>query len=95
MDMVGEGLSILGGTGDLVSFGKLLHESWQEKRSFSDHVANGDIDSIYDQALGAGAVGGKIFGAGGGGFLLLFVAPEDQERRARTAQWPDPRPLQI
>jgi D-glycero-alpha-D-manno-heptose-7-phosphate kinase len=80
MDMVGEGLSILGGNGDLVSFGKLLHESWQEKRSFSNQIANREVDEIYDQALGAGAIGGKLLGAGGGGFLLLLVPPENQER---------------
>lgn len=80
MDLVAEGLSILSGNSDLASFGKLLHESWLEKRSFSDSIANGEIDSLYDQALGAGALGGKLLGAGGGGFLLLFVPPDHQPR---------------
>lgn len=80
MDLVAEGLSILGGSGELTSFGKLLHETWQEKRSFSDQVANRAVDDLYDQALGAGAIGGKLLGAGGGGFLLLFVPPDAQGR---------------
>lgn len=73
--MVPEGLRILRGTGDLSDFGRLLHESWMLKRSLSSRVSTPEIDAMYAAARGAGALGGKIAGAGGGGFLLLFVPP--------------------
>ncbi len=57
-----------------------MHEAWQEKRSFSGTVGNRAVDDLYDQAVSAGAIGGKLLGAGGGGFLLLFVPPENQPR---------------
>lgn len=60
------------------SFGKLLDASWQYKRSLSDRVSTPEIDQIYANAMEAGAVGGKILGAGGGGFLLLFAKPDKQ-----------------
>ena len=65
--------------GDLIGFGELLHESWKLKRSLSPKIATPTADLIYAQALAAGAVGGKITGAGGGGFFLLFVPPEKQK----------------
>jgi D-glycero-alpha-D-manno-heptose-7-phosphate kinase len=57
-------------------FGKLLHESWRIKRGLSSMVTNNQIDSIYEAAMEAGAIGGKILGAGGGGFMLVFAKPE-------------------
>jgi D-glycero-alpha-D-manno-heptose-7-phosphate kinase len=59
-------------------FGRLLHDSWQLKRSLSPQVSTPHIDELYAEARQAGALGGKILGAGGGGFLLLFARPEDQ-----------------
>lgn len=59
-------------------FGKLLSESWKLKRSLSPNVSNAFIDSLYDKAIAAGAIGGKLLGAGGGGFLLFVVPPERQ-----------------
>ncbi len=59
-------------------FGRLLHDSWLCKRSLAKSVSTPEIDCAYDAALAAGAIGGKILGAGGGGFLLLFAAPERQ-----------------
>ncbi|MDK9701613.1 MAG: hypothetical protein OEL20_00640 [Sulfuritalea sp.] len=80
-EMVDEGLNILQDQRvSIDAFGKLLDESWKHKRNLSDRVSTPEIDSIYDQALNAGAIGGKILGAGGGGFLLLFVKPELQAR---------------
>lgn len=73
--MVPEGLRILRGTGPLDDFGRLLHESWMLKRSLSSRVSTPEIDAMYTAARAAGALGGKIAGAGGGGFLLLFVPP--------------------
>ncbi|MFO0843030.1 MAG: hypothetical protein U0797_11645 [Gemmataceae bacterium] len=60
-------------------FGELLHEAWQAKRSLSPQVSNGEVDDLYDRARQAGALGGKLTGAGGGGFLLLFVEPGRQD----------------
>ena len=57
-------------------FGRLLDETWRLKRSLSSKVSNGNIDEIYQQGLSAGALGGKILGAGGGGFILFYVRPE-------------------
>lgn len=76
--LVEEGLSVLTSQRDLREFGELLHEGWELKRSLSDSVSNQHIDAIYETARKAGALGGKITGAGGGGFLLLFVPPENQ-----------------
>jgi D-glycero-alpha-D-manno-heptose-7-phosphate kinase len=78
--MVDEALHILGRGSDLSAFGKLLHEGWRAKRSLSDKVSNPTVDAIYDAARSAGAMGGKLIGAGGGGFMMLFVRPADQPR---------------
>jgi D-glycero-alpha-D-manno-heptose-7-phosphate kinase len=78
-DMVDEGMSVLSGGGDLIAFGRLLHEAWQTKRSLSPTVSNDYVDELYDTAMGSGAVGGKLTGAGGGGFLLLFVPLSRQQ----------------
>jgi D-glycero-alpha-D-manno-heptose-7-phosphate kinase len=59
-------------------FGRLLHQGWIYKRRLSERVTNPELDHIYSEALRAGAIGGKILGAGGGGFFLLFVKPERQ-----------------
>src|SRR6185437_13914878 len=78
--MVGEALSILGSTtAPLEDIGKLMHESWTFKRSLAEGVSNPVIDGIYDAAIAAGASGGKILGAGGGGFILFFAKPELQD----------------
>jgi D-glycero-alpha-D-manno-heptose-7-phosphate kinase len=63
---------------DIIEFGRLLGQAWTFKRRLSDQVSNPTIDSLYETAMRAGAVGGKLLGAGGGGFLLLFVRPEDR-----------------
>jgi D-glycero-alpha-D-manno-heptose-7-phosphate kinase len=83
-DLVDEGVGILNSTKDIGLFGELLHESWQLKRSLSAQVSNDAVESLYARAQAAGAVGGKLLGAGGGGFLLLFVSPEDQARVRQT-----------
>lgn len=78
-EMVDEAVSILNGNGsDITDFGRLLHESWMIKRSLTDKITNMSIDKIYETAIKAGALGGKLLGAGGGGFILFFVEPEDQ-----------------
>ena len=77
-EMVNEGLSILHRPSDsIIDLGKLLHESWKLKRSLSKKVSTPKIDEIYETGIKAGAIGGKILGAGGGGFILFFAAPEN------------------
>ena len=73
-------LDILNGHHHLNEFGKLLHESWQVKRQLSDKISTRHIDLIYETAKRAGAVGGKLLGAGGGGFILLFASPDRQKK---------------
>ena len=63
----------------LNDFGKLLHESWQEKKSLSSYISNSSIDDIYNTAIKKGALGGKLLGAGGGGFLLLYFPKSKQK----------------
>ncbi len=75
--MVDEAIAILHDVSEPIeSFGKLLDASWQHKRSLSDRVTTPEIDAIYQVAMDAGAIGGKILGAGGGGFLLIFAKPD-------------------
>jgi len=74
-DLVKEGMAILSSGQDLTAFGELMHEAWQVKRGLSDKVSNAEVDALYHKAREAGALGGKLTGAGGGGFMLLFVPP--------------------
>ena len=64
----------------IFEFGKLLNETWKIKRILSPSVSNEQIDKIYDNGLKNGATGGKLLGAGGGGFILFQVKPEDREK---------------
>ena len=64
---------------DLDRWGTLLRETWELKKKFASGVSNPEIDEMYGRALRGGALGGKILGAGGGGFLLLYVRPEDRD----------------
>ncbi len=74
--MVDEGVSLLQGNSNLDDFGELLHEGWTLKRSLADGVTTPQIDEIYEAARTQGAIGGKLIGAGGAGFMLLFAPPE-------------------
>lgn len=74
--MVKEALGILsGGSNNLKEFGLLLNEAWKLKRGLSSRITNSHIDEMYEAAISAGAIGGKILGAGGGGFMLIFADP--------------------
>ncbi len=77
--MVDEAIKVLNGGGDISALGKMLHESWKLKKDLSEDVSTNIIDDIYDTALNNGAIGGKLLGAGRGGFIFFFVKPEDQE----------------
>ncbi len=76
--MVEEAVSVLISEGCITEFGKLLHESWMLKRELSDGVTSKYIDEVYSAACDEGAIGGKLLGAGGGGFMLIFAPPEKQ-----------------
>lgn len=79
-EMVPQAVQMLASNGSLTEFGKLLHEGWTLKRRLSSKVSSPEIDEIYERARRAGALGGKLLGAGGGGFMLLFAKPEDQPK---------------
>jgi D-glycero-alpha-D-manno-heptose-7-phosphate kinase len=81
-DMVDPMVEILSGRGDLSDVGPMLHESWMLKRSITEQVSNDEIDTAYGRAMEAGAAGGKLAGAGGGGFLMFFVEPSRQQEVA-------------
>jgi D-glycero-alpha-D-manno-heptose-7-phosphate kinase len=76
--MVDRAVDVLNGVGTLKEFGRLLHESWLIKRNLTSRITNERIDEIYRAAKKAGALGGKLLGAGGGGFMLFLVEPEHQ-----------------
>lgn len=65
---------------ELNEFGKMLHEGWKRKRELSDGITNSKIDDLYELGIKSGATGGKLLGAGGGGFLLFYCPKEEQPR---------------
>ena len=84
-EMVDQAVEILNSDSENIEdFGRLLHESWCYKRTLSAKVSNSDIDEIYTNGMNAGASGGKILGAGGGGFIVFFVKPEFREAVKRA-----------
>ncbi len=79
--MVDQAIAILSSpTADLAEFGSLMKNAWRLKRALSDRVSNSTVDDLLDAAMRAGALGGKLLGAGGGGFMLLFARPQDHPR---------------
>jgi D-glycero-alpha-D-manno-heptose-7-phosphate kinase len=85
-ELVGEALAILCSNRCICNFGELLHKTWMLKRNLSAQISSGDVDELYERARANGAIGGKIMGAGGGGFLVLFVPPSAQERVRKSLQ---------
>lgn len=76
--MASEAQKILENKSDLRQFGKLLNEAWRLKKGLANGISNETVDQTYESAMAAGALGGKLLGAGGCGFILLFVPPENQ-----------------
>jgi D-glycero-alpha-D-manno-heptose-7-phosphate kinase len=77
--LVEDAQAIICGSGDLDGIGEILHDGWMTKRGLTSAVSNERIDTIYAKALAAGAKGGKLLGAGGGGFILFYVPPDRQD----------------
>ena len=76
---VRDGENILN-SGEVDDFGRLLHDAWMEKKALSNLISNSKINEIYDLAIKHGALGGKLLGAGGGGFLLMYMKKRDREK---------------
>ena len=79
------------GQDDIDAFGEILHAGWLEKRKLATNISNPHIDDWYERARAAGAIGGKLLGAGGGGFLLLYADPAHHPDICRTL--PELRPI--
>ncbi len=77
--MVDTSIDILKSNCDIGEFGELMHISWELKRSLAKNISSDFVDSIYERGSKAGALGGKLLGAGGGGFMLFFARPEDHD----------------
>ena len=84
MEMVDPMVELLSGRGDVLDVGPMLDETWRLKRSITDQISNSEIDEVYNRAMAAGALGGKLVGAGGGGFLMFIIPQGRQEEVARA-----------
>ncbi|OGW81901.1 MAG: kinase [Omnitrophica bacterium RIFCSPLOWO2_12_FULL_44_17] len=78
--LVDHAVDMLNGKDPIMEFGKLLHESWNLKRKISKRISSPSIDNLYESVMKHGASGGKLLGAGGGGFMLFFVLPENRKK---------------
>ena len=83
-ESVDQAIEIITSNQSMDDFGRLLGEQWQNKKKMTDLVSNPDIDNIYSKGIKAGAVGGKLLGAGGGGFMLFYV-PKDRQEKVKNA----------
>lgn len=88
-DQLSEALS----QNDVEAFGEILHAGWTEKRKLAEGISNQNIDDWYERARTAGAIGGKLLGAGGGGFLLVYAKPEKHQDICKAL--PELRPVQF
>lgn len=80
LSLVDDAEDILTSKCDIMEFGRLLDYTWNIKRGLTTAISNSSIDEIYKKAKDAGAIGGKLMGAGGGGFFMIFAEPEKQGR---------------
>jgi D-glycero-alpha-D-manno-heptose-7-phosphate kinase len=81
--------------GNTDQFGELLHEHWQHKRQLASKMTDPQLDEYYEAARNAGAIGGKLIGAGGGGFFMLYVRPAEKRRVLETLSARGLRPLRF
>lgn len=79
LELVDEAEAVLTSKADLIEFGRMLDHTWKLKRGIADKISTDSIDGLYQKAIEAGATGGKLLGAGGGGFLLFYVEADKQE----------------
>ena len=84
--IVDEAQQVLTSKSDLNEFGRLLDYSWRLKRGITSKISTESIDALYSKAINAGATGGKLLGAGGGGFLLFYVEPDKQNKVRRALE---------
>ena len=80
LKLVDEAEKVLISDCNLIEFGKLLDYTWSLKRGITKKISTNDIDLLYEKAINAGATGGKLLGAGGGGFLLFYVEPDKRDK---------------
>ena len=80
MCRLAEGMKLTLENNELASFGEILNKSWELKRTLASGISNPDIDRAYEVAMNSGALGGKLLGAGGGGFLLFYCEEDKQEQ---------------
>ena len=80
LTIVEQAIGTLNDSKELDDFGRLLHETWMIKRRLTPLITNQLVDEVYEAGLDAGALGGKLLGAGSGGFILFFVKPENHDR---------------
>jgi D-glycero-alpha-D-manno-heptose-7-phosphate kinase len=83
---VDDALELLNRDDPIEEFGSLLHETWQMKKKLSEDVTNNSLDELYERCRSNGAIGGKLLGTGGGGFMLLFVKPENKDTMLKALQ---------
>ncbi len=94
-DLAGELRRTMGGQGDLEDFGRILHTGWELKRSLGFGISNAGVDEWYAAARANGAMGGKLLGAGGGGFLLVMAPPERHDAIRAACGHPRELPFRI
>ena len=86
LQLVEEAEKVLTAKGDLNEFGRLLDHTWKLKRGITSRISTDSIDGLYNKALQAGAIGGKLLGAGGGGFLLFYVEEDKREKMKKAME---------
>ena len=94
-DLAGELRTTMGGRGNLDDFGRILHQGWELKRSLGFGISNAGVDEWYDAARANGALGGKLLGAGGGGFLLIMAPPDRHDAIREAVGHPREIPFRI
>ena len=82
-ESVDQAIEIITSNQSMDDFGRLMGEQWQNKKKMTDLISNSDINDIYSKGIKAGAIGGKLLGAGGGGFILFYV-PKDRQKKVKN-----------